>query len=226
MEKLRLENVHKTYNLGTENPVYAVRGVNISVNEGEMLAIRGVSGSGKSTILHMVGCLDVPTEGTYFLNGKKVEVNNGKEMARIRNEEIGFVLQQFGLLLERKAIDNVGIPLLFARGKRGRNREGKAFRMMQKLSIDHLADKPCEQLSGGEKQRVAIALALVNNPSLVLADEPTGALDTKTRQEIMGVLRGLADEGKTVVIVTHDPAVAQACDRILTIKDGMISDEL
>nr|WP_122012213.1 ABC transporter ATP-binding protein [Maliibacterium massiliense] len=221
MEKVRLENVEKTYNLDGGSVVNALRGIDLSVQEGEMLAIRGVSGSGKSTLLHIIGCLDVPTKGAYFLGGKQVAVNNGKEMARIRNEEIGFVLQQFGLLLERQAIDNVRIPLMFASRDRAKYMLGKSLKMMKKLHIDHLAYKPCQQLSGGEKQRVAIARALVNNPNLILADEPTGALDTKTRDDIMGVFRSLTQEGKTVIIVTHDPAVADMCDRTRTIVDGV-----
>ncbi|MGI6005683.1 MAG: ABC transporter ATP-binding protein [Christensenellales bacterium] len=224
MEKVVLEKIHKVYNPDTPGAVHALRGVDLRINEGEMVGIRGVSGSGKSTLLHILGCLDVPTEGSYYLNGSKVQVNNGREMARIRNEEIGFVLQQFGLLLERKAIDNVRIPLMFASGNRSRNMLGKAYRMMRRLNIAHLAEKPCEQLSGGEKQRVAICRALVNRPNLILADEPTGSLDTRTRQDIMQVLRGLTDEGKTVVIVTHDPQVAKACDRVLTIEDGRFID--
>ncbi|MGI6004788.1 MAG: ABC transporter ATP-binding protein [Christensenellales bacterium] len=221
MDKIRLQGIRKIYNAGTESSVTALRRIDLTVPRGQMLAIRGVSGSGKSTLLHIIGCLDAPGKGEYFLDGQKVAFDNSKTMARIRNKQIGFVLQQFGLLLERKVIDNVTIPLLFSKEKLSDKRiRQRALNVMRKLDIFHKADKLCSQLSGGEKQRVAIARALVNDPDIILADEPTGAVDTKTRDVIMGIFRDLANEGKTVIIVTHDPVVAQACDRILTIEDG------
>nr|WP_122011572.1 ABC transporter ATP-binding protein [Maliibacterium massiliense] len=219
-EKVRLCGIEKVYNPTSDHPVHALRGIDLVVEEGEMLGIQGISGSGKSSLLHIIGCLDTPTRGEYYLNGEQVAVDNSRHMARIRNKEIGFVLQQFGLLLERRAIDNVEIPLIFGKVRAG-SIAGRARKTMKKLGIAQLANKPCTELSGGEKQRVAIARALVNDPKLVLADEPTGALDTKTRQGIMQVFRDLADEGKTVIIVTHDPMVAQQCDRVLTIEDGL-----
>ena len=226
MDKVRLTGIKKIYNAGTENPVPALRGVDLTVAEGEMLAICGVSGSGKSTLLHIMGCLDSPGKGEYVLNGKRVDVNNSRTTAQLRNKEIGFILQQFGLLLERKVIDNVTVPLMFS-GKResGAKMKAKAMATMRDLNIANLAQKPCAQLSGGEKQRVAIARALVNDAGLILADEPTGSVDTKTRGIIMDVFRELTRKGKTVVIVTHDREVALACDRILTLEDGLIISE-
>jgi putative ABC transport system ATP-binding protein len=221
MNKLWLEDIEKVYNPGKENEVRALSGVNLSVAEGEMLGIVGTSGSGKSTLLHIIAGLDRPTAGRYFHEGRKVRMDNGRQMAQMRNKQVGIVLQHFGLVMEYKASENVEIPLIFAKMPRGRRRR-RALEVMESLGIGHLAQKPCRQLSGGEKQRVAMARALANNPPLVLADEPTGALDSKTSREIIGVLRGMTAQGRTVVIVTHDPAVASVCDRVLQIEDGRI----
>jgi putative ABC transport system ATP-binding protein len=221
MEKIRLENIGKTYSPGKPNETKALVGVNLVVYTGEMLGIVGASGSGKSTLLHIMGCLDTATAGTYYLDGKAVHVDNGEEAAEIRNKRIGFVLQHFGLIMERSAQENIEIPLLYANIK-AKQRAKMARRMMEELAIGHLARKPCSQLSGGEKQRVAIARALVNNPEVILADEPTGALDSQTGRGIIQILRELTQEHKTVLVVTHDKEIAAACDRIVRIHDGKI----
>lgn len=223
MSYIELENIQKKYNIGKQSEVHALKGIDLRVEKGEMVSVMGVSGSGKSTLLHIIGCLDRSTSGIYLLEGEKVEIKSNSELAFIRNKKIGFVLQEFGLLLNRTVYDNVSIPLLFAAiSFRHINKTVKSI--LEQLGIDDLIKRKVEQLSGGQKQRVAIARALVNNPDIILADEPSGSLDSGTMNEIMALFKDVNKSGKTVIIVTHDEQVSTFCSRNITIKDGKIQD--
>jgi putative ABC transport system ATP-binding protein len=214
------ENIWKIYKMGKQE-VQALRGVSFVIKKNEFVAIMGPSGSGKSTIMNIVGCLDTPTEGKYFLKGKLVSTLSDNELAYIRNREIGFVFQVFNLLPRATAYHNVEIPLIYKGAKR-KEREERTWRALEMVEmIERRGHRPSE-LSGGERQRVAIARALVNEPSLLLADEPTGNLDSKTGQEILSLFRKIHDQGNTIIIVTHDKDIAQHAQRIITIKDGKI----
>lgn len=219
MSLLEINNLSKTYHLGKDNAVEAVRDFSLSVNSGEMLAIVGRSGSGKSTLLHIIGGMDTPTGGTVLYQGKAIPYKNLNKLAAYRNKQVGFVLQNFGLLMRESAVDNVCVPLLFS-GCTPRKAKRKALEIMDEVGIASLAGRNVSELSGGQKQRVAIARALVNSPELILADEPTGALDSRTSAEIVDLLKSLNRQGKTVIVVTHDMAVAQECDRIIELADG------
>ncbi len=218
---ITLTNIHKVYNPKKANEFEALRGVTLTIEDGEMVAIIGKSGAGKSTLLHILACIDSYESGEYRIDNTLVQKLSEKEYARIRNEKIGMVMQDFALVDDFSAIENVMLPLDFAVKKKP-DRKALAMKALQSVGMDSMAKKPVNKLSGGQKQRVAIARAIVNEPSVILADEPTGALDTKTAAEIMGVFKQLNEQGKTVIIVTHDMGVAQQCDRIIEISDGLI----
>ncbi len=217
---LRLEDVSKVYSTG-KVLVPALRSVSLIVEEGEFIAIMGPSGSGKSTLLHILGFLDTPTEGKYYFKGKDVSLFSDENLARMRNKEIGFVFQTFHLLPRYTAFQNVELPLIY-RGEKKEVRKRKVLAILEKVGLsDRLYHRPNE-LSGGEMQRVAIARALVTNPSLILADEPTGNLDSKSGQEITKLLSQISEEGRTIILVTHDPNIADVAKRRLKIIDGEI----
>jgi putative ABC transport system ATP-binding protein len=214
----------KTYVMGTEE-IHALRGVSVQIERGEYVAIMGPSGSGKSTLMNLIGCLDTPTKGSYLLNGKQVSQMNDNELARIRNEEIGFVFQTFNLLPRATALHNVELPLVYA-GIATKDRQERAKAALQKVDLSERMTHRPNELSGGQRQRVAIARALVNNPSILLADEPTGNLDSKTGAEIMGLFERLHKAGNTIVLVTHEPDVAAFAYRAIHIRDGQVENDV
>jgi putative ABC transport system ATP-binding protein len=220
---IRAEDLWKTYEMGAEK-IHALHGVSFEIEENEYLAIMGPSGSGKSTLMNLVGCLDTPSEGRYFLNGKLVSDMDDDELAYIRNREIGFVFQTFNLLPRATALQNVELPLIYA-GMPAAERRRRAIRAIEEVELgDRMAHRPNE-LSGGQRQRVAIARALVNSPSIILADEPTGNLDSKTGIEIMGIFDQLHREGNTIVLVTHEADIVANAGRIIQLLDGRISSD-
>ena len=218
---IKLQNVVKIYNPKKANEFEALHGVSAEIKDGEMVAVIGKSGAGKSTLLHILACIDSYEGGEYYIDDTLVKKLSEKKYAQIRNEKIGMVMQDFALVEDFSAIENVMIPLNFAKNK-VKDKKTKALEALKAVGMEELAKKPCNKLSGGQKQRVAIARAIVNNPSMILADEPTGALDTKTSAEIMELFHKLNERGRTVIIVTHDPNVAEQCDRIIEISDGNI----
>jgi putative ABC transport system ATP-binding protein len=217
---IKIENVVKTYHMG-EIEVHALMGVDLNISEGEFVAVIGPSGSGKSTLMHIVGLLDRPTSGTVKLQGKDVSKLSQDERAILRNKHIGFVFQQFNLLARTTAIDNVGLPLLYA-GVKAKDREIRAKKALEEVGLGERLYHFSTQLSGGQQQKVAIARALINNPTLILADEPTGNLDSKSGSEIMNLLKKLNEDGNTIVLVTHELHIAQGTKRIVEIRDGKI----
>lgn len=218
---IKLNDIVKIYNPKKANEFEALHGISCEIQDGEMVAIIGKSGAGKSTLLHILACIDSYQDGEYIIDNTIVKNLSEKQYAKIRNEKIGMVMQDFALVEDFTAIENVMIPLSFSKRKL-KNKKERAIEALKTVGIDDLAKKPCNKLSGGQKQRVAIARAIVNDPSMILADEPTGALDTKTSAEIMELFKSLNAQGKTIIIVTHDPKIAEQCDRIIEISDGKI----
>ena len=223
---IQLEDFRKTYTTG-EVQVHAVRGVNLQIQSGEFVAIMGASGSGKSTMMNTLGCLDRPSSGTFLLDGVNVRELDRDELADLRNQKIGFVFQGFNLLARTTALENVELPMLYSRPPLpGREQQERALRALALVGLAERADHTPSQLSGGQQQRVAIARALVNEPKLLLADEPTGNLDSRTGIEIMGIFQQLNDQGMTVVMVTHELDIARFCRRVIVMRDGLVrSDE-
>ncbi|MFS1456171.1 MULTISPECIES: ABC transporter ATP-binding protein [Vibrio] len=217
---VELSNIGKHYSNG-DTEIRALDGVDLSIEKGEFLSILGPSGSGKSTLMNMLGCLDKPTEGEYQLDGKNVAALSANELAGIRNQKIGFVFQSFNLLEYASALDNVALPLVYS-GIKAKERRKRAAVLLEQVGLGDRLDHKPNQLSGGQKQRVAIARALVNDPQIILADEPTGALDSKSGAEIEALFNQLHAEGRTLIIVTHDNSLAERTKRIVTIKDGKV----
>ena len=220
---IRTKDLWKTYTMGNEK-IHALAGVTFDIERNEYVAIMGPSGSGKSTLMNLIGCLDTPSKGEYYLNGKLVSDMHDDELAHIRNQEIGFVFQTFNLLARATALHNVELPLIYAGIPPGKRR-GLAETALEKVDLGDRMDHRPNELSGGQRQRVAIARALVNNPSLILADEPTGNLDSKTSLEIMGLFEKLRDAGNTIVLVTHEKEIAHFARRVLFIRDGAIESD-
>ncbi len=219
---IKLEDIHKTYHTG-EVDVHAVRGVSLQIEQGEFVALMGASGSGKSTMMNVLGCLDRPTQGEYFLDGIDVSGLDRDALADIRNLKIGFVFQGFNLLARTSALENVELPMLYTRQRvNGESQRERALKALQVVGLSDRADHTPNQLSGGQQQRVAIARALANRPALLLADEPTGNLDTRTSIEIMGVFQALNDQGMTVVMVTHELDIAHYTKRMVVMRDGQV----
>lgn len=218
---IKLNNIVKIYNPKKANEFEALHGVSCEIADGEMIAIIGKSGAGKSTLLHILACIDNYQSGEYIIDDTLVKDLSERKYARIRNEKIGMVMQDFALVEDFTALENVLIPLNFSK-KKVKGKKEKALAALKAVGMEEYAKKPCNKLSGGQKQRVAIARAIVNEPSMILADEPTGALDTKTSAEVMALFKSLNEQGRTVIIITHDPKVAEKCDRIIEISDGMI----
>lgn len=224
MALIETRDLWKTYVMGSEE-IHALSGVSVQIERGEYVAIMGPSGSGKSTLMNLIGCLDTPSKGTYLLNGKEVSTMNDDELARIRNEEIGFVFQTFNLLPRASALHNVELPLVYA-GVSAKVREERAKKALELVELQSRMSHRPNELSGGQRQRVAIARALVNNPSILLADEPTGNLDSKTGTEIMQLFARLHEQGNTIVLVTHEADVAAHARRAIHIRDGKVEKDV
>jgi putative ABC transport system ATP-binding protein len=219
---LELENITKVYKAG-QTEVPALRGISCRIESGEMVSIVGPSGSGKSTLMNIIGCLDKPTSGRYLLDGTEVSELNDNQLAEIRNKKIGFVFQSFNLLSRTTALANVELPLIYGGAS---NRRQRALQVLESVGLAHRVTHRPSELAGGEQQRVAIARALVNNPALILADEPTGNLDTRTSQEIMAIFKQLNEQGMTIVLVTHEPDIAAYTQRTIKLRDGRIEESV
>lgn len=220
---IETQDITKTYRMGEEY-VHALKGISIQVNRGEYVAFMGPSGSGKSTLMNIIGCLDTPTSGTYRLNHQDVSDMTENELATIRNKEIGFVFQTFNLLPRSSSLDNVALPLIYA-GIGKQARRARAMQVLESVGLGNRAFHKPNELSGGQRQRVAIARALVNHPSIILADEPTGNLDTKTSYDVMGLFQDLHNQGNTIIMVTHEDDIAHYAHRIIRLKDGLVESD-
>jgi len=223
-ELIEVKDLRKIYIMGVEE-VHALAGLSLSISTNEYVALMGPSGSGKSTLMNLLGCLDTPTSGEYFLNGSNVSTMLDADLANIRNKEIGFVFQTFNLLPRSSSLENVALPLVYA-GLTKKERIEKAEHALESVGLQDRMDHRPNELSGGQRQRVAIARALVNNPSIILADEPTGNLDTKTSIEIMGIFEKIHNLGNTIILVTHEPDIAEYAHRIVSLKDGKLDKDL
>ena len=220
---VEMRGIERTYYMG-DNVVHALRGVDLTIEAGSSIAIMGTSGSGKSTMMNIMGCLDQPTQGSYLLNGKDVARLSRNELADVRSHMIGFVFQSFNLLSRTTALENVEMPLMY-QGMPGRERHRRARAALERVGLADRADHHSSQLSGGQQQRVAIARALVGEAPIIMADEPTGNLDTKTSYEVMAILQGLVSQGKTVILVTHEPDIAQYARRVISLRDGVVVED-
>lgn len=220
---ITISEIGRKYVIGTE-VIHALKSVSLDIRKGEFVALMGPSGSGKSTLMNILGCLDSPTKGDYILNGFKVSEMSDNELAVIRNKEIGFVFQTFNLLPRSSSLDNVALPLIYAGVGKG-EREERARKALENVGLGNRTDHKPNELSGGQRQRVAVARALINNPSIILADEPTGNLDTKTSIEIMGLLEEIHSKGNTIILVTHEEDIAQHAHRIVRMRDGLIEND-
>lgn len=220
---IKITNIKRDFPLGNEI-VYVLKGIDLEINKGEYVALMGPSGSGKSTLMNILGCLDTPTSGTYILNGKHVSEMQDDELAGIRNKEIGFVFQTFNLMPRTTALDNVALPMVYA-GHSKSERIERATEVLTQVGLNDRMDHKPNQLSGGQRQRVAVARALVNKPSIILADEPTGNLDSKTSLEIMGLFNEIHAQGNTVILVTHEEDIAAYAHRIIRLRDGVIESD-
>ncbi|AZI26986.1 MAG: ABC transporter ATP-binding protein [Pedobacter agri] len=225
MEKplITIKEIGRKYVIGSE-VIHALKSVSLDINKGEFVALMGPSGSGKSTLMNILGCLDTPSSGTYILNGTNVSQMSDDALAEVRNKEIGFVFQTFNLLPRSTALDNVALPLIYA-GNSKKDREARAAKALENVNLGNRMDHKPNELSGGQRQRVAVARALINDPSIILADEPTGNLDTKTSIEIMGLLEEIHSKGNTIILVTHEEDIAQHAHRIVRMRDGLIEND-
>ncbi|WP_029278730.1 ABC transporter ATP-binding protein [Pedobacter borealis] len=225
MEKplITIKEIGRKYVIGSE-VIHALKSVSLDINKGEFVALMGPSGSGKSTLMNILGCLDTPSSGTYVLNGTNVSHMSDDALAEVRNQEIGFVFQTFNLLPRSTSLDNVALPLIYA-GTSKKDRDVRAAKALENVGLGNRMDHKPNELSGGQRQRVAVARALINNPSIILADEPTGNLDTKTSIEIMGLLEEIHRKGNTIILVTHEEDIAQHAHRIVRMRDGLIEND-
>ncbi|MET4083237.1 putative ABC transport system ATP-binding protein [Pedobacter sp. UYP30] len=220
---IKIQEIGRKYVIGTE-VIHALKSVTLQINKGEFVALMGPSGSGKSTLMNILGCLDTPTAGTYILNGINVSHMTDDALAEVRNQEIGFVFQTFNLLPRSTSLDNVALPLIYA-GASKKDRDARAKQALENVGLGNRMEHKPNELSGGQRQRVAVARALINNPSIILADEPTGNLDTKTSVEIMSLLEEIHDKGNTIILVTHEEDIAQHAHRIVRMRDGLIESD-
>jgi putative ABC transport system ATP-binding protein len=220
---ITIKDIGRKYVIGTEI-IHALKSVSLTINKGEFVALMGPSGSGKSTLMNILGCLDTPSKGEYILNGINVSQMTENELAEVRNSEIGFVFQTFNLLPRNTALDNVALPLVYA-GVSKEQRQERARQTLENVGLGHRVHHKPNELSGGQRQRVAVARALINDPSIILADEPTGNLDTKTSIEIMGLIEDIHDKGNTIILVTHEEDIAQHAHRIVRMRDGLIEND-
>jgi putative ABC transport system ATP-binding protein len=218
-----IKDIGRKYVIGSE-VIHALKSVSLDINKGEFVALMGPSGSGKSTLMNILGCLDTPSKGDYILNGTNVSQMTDNELAEVRNKEIGFVFQTFNLLPRSTALDNVALPLIYA-GANKQERDRRATTALENVGLGHRITHKPNELSGGQRQRVAVARALINNPSIILADEPTGNLDTKTSVEIMGLIEEIHSKGNTIILVTHEEDIAQHAHRIVRMRDGLIEKD-